>query len=42
MHLLTVDCDTFSDDGKVKEFDLKTEKVNNRVNGWQYLRWMSI
>ena len=27
-------------DGKV--FDENTGKVSNRVNGWQYFRWMSI
>ena len=25
-----------------KVFDVNTGKVSTRVNGWQYLRWMSI
>ena len=26
----------------VKVFDENNRKVSTRVNGWQYLRWMSI
>ena len=48
MQSFTVNCDTRSNISSKflyfvgKVFDENTRKVSTRVNGWQYLRWMSI
>ena len=44
MHSFTVNCDTFSNEEKVAAVVpvTNTGKVSTMVNGWQYLRWMSI